>query len=226
MRSILKARSQIVFSCSASSYSRTIEATIATMHKCSFKNQKQLTTWFVRVPRNHKFKVRVQTLLMAHAKTVALITKNRFGVAPKDESSSCLRKCNIEMRTQPAIDRSELLSNELRNIDLRLAWWSLLARRQFKPDSHGSLSIAVGLHGTKKTILGPTGYVSESESRIGRYPIVIRRPGERRFDFQLQAWRRSVGNTQIEDLTINLQSSEVLFDEVNTRRHRATLINS
>ncbi len=66
----------------------------------------------MRIPRYYKLKIRVQTLLMAHAKTVAFSAKDCFSIPAKDETTSGLRKRNIEMRTQPAIDRSELLSSQ------------------------------------------------------------------------------------------------------------------
>src|SRR4026207_1202606 len=145
----------------------------------------------MRIARYDKFQIGVEALLMAQTKTVPLGAKRRFGVSPEDEASSRLRECKIEVRTQSAMDGSELLSDKRRNIYLRLAGRGLFACWQFESDAKGRLSVSVGLNGSKKSILGPRGYISHSERRTRSHAVVISCARKRRFDFQLQTqgWR-------------------------------------
>jgi hypothetical protein len=53
----------------------------------------------VRISRYYKLKISVQTLLMAHAKTVALRAKGCFRIPTEDKAASGLRECNVEVRT-------------------------------------------------------------------------------------------------------------------------------
>ena len=69
------------------------------MNKGRFKNQKQLTTWFAGVSRYYKLEVSVYSLFMAHTKTFAFGAKDCFGIPTKNESTSCLRECDIEVWT-------------------------------------------------------------------------------------------------------------------------------
>src|ERR1041385_6659285 len=101
------------------------------MHERRLKNQKQLTAGlFVVAWQQHVFQIGVQSLLVSEAKTITLATENSFGIATKNESATGLRKREIEMRCEAAIDRRQLLSHERRHIDLTLARSLVLAGRQ------------------------------------------------------------------------------------------------
>ena len=91
------------------------------MDKRSLENQEQLAAGFMRISRYYKLEISIQTLLVAHVKTIALGTKDRFRVSTEDEAAFSLRECDIEMWAEPAADRSKLLSHKRGHIDLRLA---------------------------------------------------------------------------------------------------------
>src|ERR1700742_4962663 len=99
MRGVLEAGSEIVFCGPAAVNPNAVEAAVASMNKSCFENQKYLAARLMRISRENKLKVSAYTLLVAHVKTVAFSAKDGFRIPAKDETSSGLRKREIEMRT-------------------------------------------------------------------------------------------------------------------------------
>ena len=102
------------------------------MNKRRFQNQKQFTAGLrIFARQQNVFKISIQPLLVSHPKTFALRAENNLGIPAEDKPSPCLGEREIEMWRQAAIDRSELLPNKRRNVDLSLAWRRLFAGGQF-----------------------------------------------------------------------------------------------
>src|SRR6185369_17043221 len=129
------------------------------------------------------------------------------------------------MRRESAIDGRELLPHKRGRVDLALSRSVLLSSRQLQTEPESRLPIAVGFDFAKESNLGPGSDVSKSNMRSRRHVIVKGRSRDWHLCFQLNPWRRSVRHTDVDDLTIHFQRSEVLANQIEARCDRTALVN-
>lgn len=83
---VLKSGREVILCCVATGYRRAVQTPVTAMNKSGFQNEKQFVAGsFIFAWEQDVLEIRVQPLLMAHAKTVSFTAEDSFCVANEDE---------------------------------------------------------------------------------------------------------------------------------------------